>query len=151
MLLHLSIRVTTDYSSLLVIGGGPGGSYAASVLARENIDVVLLEADKFPRYSAVIQLHTFSWNLRVCLSSYHVGESQLASLRHFLRFIDLEKEFEEYGFQKKVRVFMVFRSRLAQYRAIKPGAGFKLNRHKREGCRSFLASHYLFGTKSNMT
>lgn len=36
--------------------------------------------------------------------SYHVGESQLASLRHFLRFIDLEKEFEEYGFNKKVLI-----------------------------------------------
>ena len=33
----------------LVIGGGPAGSYAASVLAREGVDVVLLEADVFPR------------------------------------------------------------------------------------------------------
>ena len=37
-------------SKVLVIGGGPGGSYTASVLAREGIDVVLLEADHFPRY-----------------------------------------------------------------------------------------------------
>ncbi|KAF9034483.1 FAD/NAD(P)-binding domain-containing protein [Hymenopellis radicata] len=86
---------------VLVVGGGPGGSYAASVLARENVDVVLLEADKFPRY--------------------HVGESQLASLRHFLRFIDLEDEFEAFGFQKK------------------PGAGFKLNRYKREGFTDFVS------------
>jgi NADPH-dependent 2,4-dienoyl-CoA reductase/sulfur reductase-like enzyme len=35
--------------TVLVIGGGPGGSYTAAVLAREGIDVVLLEADKFPR------------------------------------------------------------------------------------------------------
>lgn len=35
--------------TVLVIGGGPGGSYAASVLARENIETVLLEADKVPR------------------------------------------------------------------------------------------------------
>ena len=35
--------------TVLVIGGGPGGSYAASVLARENIDTVLIEAEKFPR------------------------------------------------------------------------------------------------------
>ncbi|KAJ6630121.1 hypothetical protein B0H10DRAFT_1985079 [Mycena sp. CBHHK59/15] len=84
-----------------VIGGGPGGSYAATVLAREKIDVVLLEATRFPRY--------------------HVGESQLASLRHFLRFIDLEKEFEEFGFQRK------------------SGAGYKLNQHKREGYTDFTA------------
>lgn len=44
------MSVVTDYSPSTVIGGGPGGSYAASVLARESIDVVLLEADKFPRY-----------------------------------------------------------------------------------------------------
>jgi Dehydrogenases (flavoproteins) len=35
---------------VLVVGGGPAGSYAASALAREGIDVVLLEAEKFPRY-----------------------------------------------------------------------------------------------------
>lgn len=35
--------------TVLVVGGGPAGSYAANVLARDGIDVVLLEADKFPR------------------------------------------------------------------------------------------------------
>lgn len=36
-------------STVLVIGGGPGGSYAASALAREGVDTVVLEADIFPR------------------------------------------------------------------------------------------------------
>ena len=36
-------------TSVLIIGGGPAGSYAASCLAREGIDTVILEADKFPR------------------------------------------------------------------------------------------------------
>ena len=35
--------------TVLVVGGGPGGSYTASALAREGISVVLLEADVFPR------------------------------------------------------------------------------------------------------
>lgn len=67
--------------SVLVVGGGPAGSYTASALAREGVDVVLLEADHFPRY--------------------HIGESMLASMRHFLRFIDLEKTFDSYGFTRK--------------------------------------------------
>ena len=33
---------------------------------------------------------------------YHIGESMIASMRHFLRFIDLDSTFDEYGFQKKV-------------------------------------------------
>ncbi|KAK0508844.1 hypothetical protein JMJ35_009120 [Cladonia borealis] len=67
--------------AVLVVGGGPGGSYAAAVLAREGVDVVLLEAEVFPRY--------------------HIGESMLASMRYFLRYIDLEDAFDNHGFEKK--------------------------------------------------
>ncbi|KAI5117936.1 hypothetical protein M0805_009444 [Coniferiporia weirii] len=88
--------------TVLVVGGGPGGSYAAAALAREGLDVVLLEADVFPRY--------------------HIGESMLASMRHLLRFVDLDTAFNEHGFTKKV------------------GAAFKLNGHKREGYTDFLAA-----------
>ena len=68
--------------SVLVVGGGPSGSYAGAALAREGVDVVVLEADHHPRY--------------------HIGESLLASIRHFLRFIDLEKTFDAHGFRRKV-------------------------------------------------
>jgi FAD binding domain len=35
--------------TVLVVGGGPAGSYSAAALAREGINTVLLEADVFPR------------------------------------------------------------------------------------------------------
>jgi 2-polyprenyl-6-methoxyphenol hydroxylase-like FAD-dependent oxidoreductase len=54
-------------TTVLVVGGGPSGAYAASVLARRNIDVTILEAAKFPRY--------------------HIGESLLASTNYFLEYI----------------------------------------------------------------
>ena len=36
-------------TTVLVVGGGPGGSYTAAALAREGVKCVVLEADKFPR------------------------------------------------------------------------------------------------------
>ncbi|KAL3436854.1 hypothetical protein BDV09DRAFT_183811 [Aspergillus tetrazonus] len=70
--------------TVLVVGGGPGGSYAASVLAREGISTVLLEADTLPRY--------------------HIGESLLPSMREFLQFIDAYDKFEAHGFRHKAQL-----------------------------------------------
>ena len=44
-----------ERTTVLVIGGGPGGSYASAVLGREGVDVVCLEAEIFPRF--VFDLH----------------------------------------------------------------------------------------------
>ncbi len=38
-----------DYDAI-VIGGGPAGSTAATILAQKKRRVVLLEKEKFPRY-----------------------------------------------------------------------------------------------------
>lgn len=93
-----------SHSTVVVIGGGPGGSYAATVLAREGVDVVVLESDVFPRYVAGLSgLHHVCAEAAAC-SRYHIGESMIASMRYFLRFIDFEETFANYGFTKKVSV-----------------------------------------------
>lgn len=66
---------------------------------------------------------------------YHVGESMLPSMRHFLRFVELEEKFENYGFMRKVlpnyqlAVIGDLTSHINQ-----EGAAFHFNIHKREGC-----------------
>ncbi|KAJ5741970.1 hypothetical protein N7533_011379 [Penicillium manginii] len=81
--------------TVLVVGGGPGGSYAASVLAREGISTVLLEADIFPRY--------------------HIGESLLPSTREFLKFIEVYEKFENHGFRHKNGASFSYNSKPAAY------------------------------------
>lgn len=58
-----------EKTTVLVVGGGPGGSYTAAVLAREGIDTVLLEADSMPRYmiSLAFQLSAFTF-LNFCVA-----------------------------------------------------------------------------------
>ncbi|KAM0810163.1 putative Tryptophan 2-halogenase [Seiridium cardinale] len=70
-----------EKTTVLVVGGGPGGAYAACVLAREGIDTVVLEMDHMPRY--------------------HIGESMLPSFAHYLKFVDLYDEFNKHGFRRK--------------------------------------------------
>ncbi|WP_414445280.1 NAD(P)/FAD-dependent oxidoreductase [Burkholderia sp. 22PA0106] len=66
---------------VLVIGGGPGGSTAAALLAKEGHDVLLLERDTFPRY--------------------HIGESLLASCQATLKLSGAYEAVKAHGFQIK--------------------------------------------------
>jgi flavin-dependent dehydrogenase len=68
-------------TQILVIGGGPSGSYGSTCLAREGFQVTLLEADAFPRY--------------------HVGESLVPSMRTFLEFTDAFNKVNDFGFLPK--------------------------------------------------
>ncbi|KAG6866218.1 hypothetical protein C0991_007243 [Blastosporella zonata] len=70
-----------QHTQVLIIGGGPAGSYAASALAREGFNVTVFEADKFPRY--------------------HVGESLIPSVRQYFRFIGAEATLVNHGFIPK--------------------------------------------------
>lgn len=69
------------YSKILVVGGGPGGSTAATLLAREGVDVTLLEMSRFPRY--------------------HIGESLLPSMLQIIDLLGVREKMEKHGFQRK--------------------------------------------------
>lgn len=66
---------------MIVVGGGPAGSTAASWLARAGRRVVLIERDQFPRF--------------------HIGESLLASVNDALAAIGAQEVIRKAGFPHK--------------------------------------------------
>ncbi|XVQ07007.1 NAD(P)/FAD-dependent oxidoreductase [Spirillospora sp. CA-255316] len=66
---------------VLVIGGGPGGATAATLLAQNGLDVILLERERFPRY--------------------HIGESLASSCRVVLTLTGVVDKIDARGYPAK--------------------------------------------------
>src|SRR6266852_9317319 len=79
-----------------VIGGGPGGSSAATALARRGRTVLLLERERFPRF--------------------HIGESQLPWSNEVFRALGVHDTIIEAGFVRKwVASFRTVDGTMEQY------------------------------------
>src|SRR5437870_620528 len=64
LMIRKEVEMTTEKFDAIVIGGGPAGATAATLIALDGHKVLLLERERFPRY--------------------HVGESLLPSTVHFM-------------------------------------------------------------------
>jgi FAD-dependent halogenase len=73
---------------VVVIGGGPGGSTAGTMLARQGHDVVLFERERFPRQ--------------------HIGESLLPASIPILDLLGVRAAVEQAGFVKKWGATMIW-------------------------------------------
>ena len=73
--------VTYSHYDVAVVGGGPAGSTAASLLARTGRRVVVFERERFPRY--------------------HIGESLLSATLPILAHVGVLSDIERHGFIRK--------------------------------------------------
>ncbi|MFE6836707.1 NAD(P)/FAD-dependent oxidoreductase [Streptomyces sp. NPDC057705] len=83
-------------TDVLVVGGGPAGATTAALLARQGLEVTLLERTRFPRY--------------------HIGESLLPSLLPLLDLLGARETVERHGFVRKTGAYYDWGGRQWQLR-----------------------------------
>lgn len=83
-------------SEVLVIGGGPAGATAATLLAKQGVEVTLFEREHFPRY--------------------HIGESVVPSCLPILELLGLRNKVDGYGFPRKEGTYFRWGGRTWDYR-----------------------------------
>lgn len=81
---------------VIIIGGGPGGSMAATILAKQGLDVAIIEREEFPRFHIGESLLPASMPLFKETGFYDVLNSGKYITKCGARFIDYRNEDEVY-------------------------------------------------------